>query len=235
MAGIISDLAAIGNRGTGRYHGPMRHLLALLLVIALALPAWAQDRPRAGLMWNRSGLPATLPLVVGTEPGQDYVVFLVPPDGGDPVMAGYIHGGTFFRLLVPPGSWHVRFAHGREWQGGDTLFGPDTEWTGVDEPMTFGSGVARRHGYIVRLAEHEGRMQIASTGPLDQCQDLYVTSEIIHLDEERETAIKRLTTSGLRKLDIEQDEEPEVNTNRLPAPGLRDLDIQVDTRSQVCP
>lgn len=227
--------AAIGNGEPGGYHSLMRRLFALLLMIAMALPALAQDRPRAGLMWNRSGLPATLPLVVKALPGQDYVVFLAPLDGGDPVMAGYIRGGTFFRLLVPPGTWHVRFAHGEEWKGDETLFGPATEWTDVDEPMTFGASVSRKHGYIIRLEERDGRMQVASAGPLDLCQVLNTTFEIIELDEERETAIKRLTTSGLRKLDIDQDEEPEVNTNRLPTPGLRKLDIEVDTRSQVCP
>ena len=86
----------------------MRRLLALLLLIALALPAWAQDRPRAGLMWNRSGLPATFPVVVKTPPGEDYVMFVTRPAGGAAVMAGYARGGDFFRLLVPPGEWRLR-------------------------------------------------------------------------------------------------------------------------------
>ena len=189
----------------------MRRLLALLLLIALALPAWAQDRPRAGLMWNRSGLPATLPLVVKTMPGQDYVVFLAPPDGGDPVMACDIHGGSFFRLLVPPGTWDIRFAHGRDWQDEDTLFGPATEWTTMDQPMSFGASVARKHGYIIRLMESDGRMTVVSAGPLDLCQGLTVTTDLIELDEEREDDL-----------------------NRLPTPGLRRLEIDLDTRNRVC-
>lgn len=203
--------AAIGNGGSGGYHRPMCRLIALLLTIALALPAWAQDRPRAGLMWNRSGLPATLPLVVRTVPGRDYAVFLSPIAGGDPVMAGYIHGGTYFRLLVPPGTWRVRFAHGSDWRGEEALFGPETEWTTVDEPMSFGASVARRHGYIIRLIESDGRMKVASAGPLDLCQTLTMTTETIDLDDER-------------------DDDP----NRLPAPGLRRLEIDLDTRSRVC-
>lgn len=193
------------------YHPPMRRPFALLLMIVLVLPAFAQDRPRAGLMWNRSGLPATLPLVVRTMPAQDYVVFLAPVDGGNPVMAGYIHGGTFFRLLVPPGTWDVRFAHGRDWQGEEALFGPQTEWTRVEKPMTFGASVARKHGYIIRLIEREGKMQVVSAGPLDLCQALTLTTEIIELDDER-------------------DRDP----NRLPTPGLRKLDLDLDTRSRVC-
>ncbi|WP_103171259.1 hypothetical protein [Paracoccus sp. SY] len=189
----------------------MRRLIALLLTIALALPALAQDRPRAGLMWNRSGLPATLPLVVQTLPGRDFALFLSPDIGGDPVMAGYIHGGTFFRLLVPPGTWTIRFAHGTDWQGEDALFGPDTEWTQVAEPMTFGASVARKHGYIIRLIETEGKVRVASSGALDLCQGLTITTEVIELDDE------------LRD-----------DRNRLPTPGLRRLEIDVDTRTRVC-
>lgn len=188
----------------------MRRLFALFLLIAMALPAGAGDRPRAGLMWNRSELPATLPLVVKTMPGRDYVVYLAPPEGGDPVMAGYIHGGAFFRLLVPPGTWAIRFAHGRDWQNENDLFGPLTEWTAMDRTMTFGAGVARKQGHIIRLFETGGRMTVVSAGPLDLCQGLMMTAKVIELDDERD------------------------DPNRLPTPGLRRLEIDVDTRNRVC-
>ena len=42
----------------------MRRLLVLLFLLALLVPALAEDRPRGGLLWNRSGLPAAFPLVV---------------------------------------------------------------------------------------------------------------------------------------------------------------------------
>ncbi|MFC3628158.1 hypothetical protein ACFOM8_01725 [Paracoccus angustae] len=213
---------------------PMRRLFALLLMVALALPSWAQDRLPAGLMWNRSGLPATLPLVVKTMPGQDYVVFLAPTEGGDPVMAGYIRGGAFFRLLVPPGTWTVRFAHGRDWQGEDELFGPGTEWIGLDRPLTFEAGVARRQGHIVRLIESDGQVRVASSGPLDICQGLTVTTEIDKRDENRE-ALNLLPAPGLQDLRDDFDAFPRSDFNRLPAPGLRRTETELDTRSRVCP
>lgn len=187
----------------------MLRLIALLLTLATSLPAWAQDRPRAGLMWNRSGLPATLPLVVKTTPGRDHVVFLGDDDNGD-IMAGYIRGGDFFRLLVPPGAWQIRFAHGREWRGEDALFGPQTVVTRIEQPLTFGAGIARRHGHIIRLIERVGRIQAASVDPLDQCQALAITTDTIDLDDERD------------------------DPNRLPTPALRRLEIDVDVRNSVC-
>ena len=212
----------------------MRRLIAILLMMTLALPALAQDRPRAGLMWNRSGLPATLPLVVQTLPGRDYAVFLSPETGGDPVMAGYIHGGQFFRLLVPPGTWVVRFAHGTDWQGEDALFGPDTEWTEVEEPMTFGASVARKHGYIIRLIETEGKVRVAAAGSLDICQGLTVTTELEERDENDRRALNLLPAPGLQDLRDDFDTFARSDFNRLPTPGLRRLDIDLDTRSRVC-
>lgn len=188
----------------------MARLVALLILIAAALPAGAADRPRAGLMWNRSGLPATLPLLVRTGPGQDHVVFLADARGRD-VLAGYIRGGTLYRVLVPPGTWRVRFAHGRDWTGEDGLFGADTAWTRLDEPLTFKAGVARRRGHIIRLLRDGSGSAVAAVAPLDQCQALTVTSKAVALDDRHGP-----------------------DPNRLPAPGLRRLDIAVETRSRVC-
>lgn len=213
----------------------MRHLFPLLMLIALALPAWGQDRPRAGLMWNHSGLPATLPLVVKTMPGHDYAVFLAAPEGGDPVMAGYIHGGTFFRLLVPPGTWAIRLAHGRDWQDEDALFGPDTEWIALDQPLTFGAGVARRQGHIIRLIETEGKVRVASAGPLDICQALTVTTEIEERNEKDREALNLLPAPGLQDLRDDFHTFPRSDFDRLPTPGLRRIETELDTRSRVCP
>ncbi|MFV0386254.1 hypothetical protein [Paracoccus sp. (in: a-proteobacteria)] len=147
--------------------------LALALLLCLSLPALAQDpteRPRAGILWNRSGLPATMPLQVRTMPGKDYVVFLTEPATGTPVMAGYIRGGEHFRLLVPPGSWLLRFAFGRTWQGEDRLFGDLTDWFQMDEPLEFRLiGINRRGGHSVRLIEDDGSMKVVDAGPRALC------------------------------------------------------------------
>lgn len=149
----------------------MRHLLHILIALTmLTAPALAEDRPRAGLMWNQSGLPATLPLQIRTFPGKDYVLYLIDPDTDGAVMAGYIRGGQFFRLLVPPGTWHLRFAYGDEWQDEAGLFGDNSEWTELDEPLDFRASAARRHGHVVTLIERNGRMVIAQTDAQTICQ-----------------------------------------------------------------
>ncbi|MFC3169764.1 hypothetical protein [Paracoccus fontiphilus] len=230
----MGDGAAIGNGASSRYHPAMPPLFALLVMIALALPAAAEERPGAGLLWNRSGLPATLPLVVTTMPGQDYAIFLRKPDTDSRVVAGYIHGGEPFRLLVPPGSWDISFAHGRDWQGEDELFGPETGWISLDRPLGFEAGIARRRGHIIRLIEGDGGIKVASRDPLDICQDLTVTTEIVKRDEDRE-GLNILPAPGLEDLRDDFDTFPRNDFNRLPTPGLRQIETELDTRSRICP
>lgn len=149
----------------------MARLTVLILFLLIPALAAADDRPRAGLLWNASGLPATFPLQVGTPPGRDHVVHVIDPDSGNPVMAGYIRGGEFFRMLVPPGRWRLRFAHGRGWQGEAGLFGPGTEWTDMEQVLDFRTiGRDRRRAYIVTLTEENGRVNIVGADPRMECQ-----------------------------------------------------------------
>ncbi|MCT4331900.1 hypothetical protein MU516_03335 [Paracoccus sp. YLB-12] len=193
-------------------------LLALILCLILpASVASASDRPRAGLMWNQSGLPATFPLHIRTPPGRDYVVFLVEPDQDRRVMAGYIHGGDLFRILVPPGEYDLRFAHGTEWHNQETLFGAETEWTETTSPLEFRIiGIGRRSGYLVTLIQTDGTVKLAEARPQDQCQIATFDSSVMELEEA--ARIARLLGG------------PDAPDH----PPLRYLEQELELRSRVC-
>ncbi len=130
----------------------MRALALLALLLTLPGAIAAADAPRHGLMWNRSGLPATFPLQVRTRPGPDWVVELRDADDGTPVLAAYIEGGRFFRVLVPPGSFTLHFAAGTEWQDEGALFGPDTVTLDIAGIYRFGvRGLGTKSGHLVDL------------------------------------------------------------------------------------
>lgn len=191
----------------------MRLIAALLLVILTATQAMA-ERPRAGILWNRSGLPATMPLQVRTLPGQDHVVFLIDPDSGEAKMAGYIRGGAFFRLLVPPGTFLLRFATGTEWQGEEDLFGDETIWTDMDKPLSFGiAGIGRRQGHVVRLIRSDGSMKVVTAGTQTLCQLAMWDSEVKEWP----------TDSDLIGQEIRSD-----------LPVLRYLDLTLNLRTRLC-
>lgn len=119
-------------------------ILVLLLSAAPSLASAGEEgvnRPpqAAGLMWNRSGLPAVFPLQVKTPEGQDYFLTLIDEDTGEDALAAFIEGGTFFKVLVPPGVFRLRFATGEVWQGEEELFGSGekTHTFELETPLTF--------------------------------------------------------------------------------------------------
>lgn len=145
-------------------NGGLAALMAVLLIGLLAPVASAceESPPPAGLMWNRTGLPAVFPLQVKTAPGQDHMVTLIDADTGAEALAAYIKGGAFFKILVPPGTYRVRFATGEFWQGEQDLFGPGEKTQGFEmpEPLTFETrGLGVKAGHVVNLlARGPGRL-----------------------------------------------------------------------------
>lgn len=119
--------------------------------------AAASAPPSAGLLWNRTGLPAVFPLQVKTSGERDYVVTLTDARTGDPALAAYIEGGAFFKVLVPPGVFRLSFATGEVWQGEETLFGPGaaTQVFELQAPLTFETrGLGVKAGHVVDILQH---------------------------------------------------------------------------------
>ena len=126
----------------------LRSLALVLIFLVLATDGLAEERPR-GLLWNRSGLAATLPLQIKTDAGADYLLRLRDVETGEAVLAAYIRGGEFFRVLVPPGRFELQFAIGSDWQGEAALFGPDTWHFVLEPPLSFGATVSRKEGHLI--------------------------------------------------------------------------------------
>lgn len=147
--------------------------LVALILLLFTLPAMAEElpRPEAGLLWNDSGLPMTLPLQIVTEAGgPDRAILLSRDEGGAAEVAGYVHAGQFFRLLVPPGDWRIAIASGRDWQGRDALFGPKTEIIDLPEPLRFHAGEAELNGHVLHLTIGEGGALQVTVGPRIICR-----------------------------------------------------------------
>ncbi|MDN5569350.1 MAG: hypothetical protein L0G27_11505 [Paracoccus sp. (in: a-proteobacteria)] len=145
-------------------------LPALLLSIAL-LPCAGHARPVTGLLAKDDPLPATIPLQVHTGPGADFAVALSDPDNGAPVISGYIRGGEFFRLLVPPGVHDLTIVAGQpdDWQGLQGAFGADAAH--VTLPLAFRiTDGSRRQGHQITLAMQDGGLRITDQQDQVICQ-----------------------------------------------------------------
>ncbi len=158
----------------------MVKLLLVLLFCAVPLLASADEGDAkgvpqaAGLMWNRTGLPAVFPLQVKTPAGQDYFLTLINDETGEDALAAYLEGGEFFRVLVPPGIFRLNFAAGDVWQGEEALFGSgkNTRTFELEKPLTFKiRGLGAKAGHLVNLLE-VGAGEVVEAAVKDQmiCQ-----------------------------------------------------------------
>jgi hypothetical protein len=136
----------------------MRILALILAGLALAaLPGPARtDEPEPGLMWNRTGLPLVFPLDVRTAAGRDYFLIMSDEKTGEDVVAAYFLGGKSARILVPPGTFDLRFAHGETWRGEPEGFGPEGGEFTLSEPLEFGvEGLGVKAGHAVDLRQSD--------------------------------------------------------------------------------
>lgn len=137
----------------------LRHCSATAAVVVCLLGAAraADDGTSShGLAWNRSGLPATIPLQVRTPAGRHYFLRLAEVESDQDVLAAHIVGGRFFKVLVPPGTFSVRFDFGDEWQGPDVLFGngDDAGSFVLPDALTFAvQGAHRKEGHLIDLGD----------------------------------------------------------------------------------
>ncbi|MCF6433299.1 hypothetical protein [Leisingera sp. MMG026] len=173
-------------------------LLACLVLIALAAGAAAEtERPRSGLMWNKTGLPAVFPLQVKSPPGADYYLVLSSEDSGEEALAAYFKGGAFFKVLVPPGRYLLHFASGSGWQGEGRLFGPGTRVFKLPEVLEFairGAGIKGGHkitltrsgAYLEAAVKEQYICQVASLdGPAPVPRPLQDSRHLFRLGGDR--------------------------------------------------
>jgi len=179
-------------------------LRVVAVLLALTTGAIAQIAPEHGLMWNRTGLPSVFPLQVKTNVGESYVLLLSEPDTGADVLAAFIEGGRFFKVLVPPGTYRVRFESGERWQGGDAMFGlhGETQVIEMPEPLTFEvRGLRTKAGHLVDLTDVNGadlaELRIKPSlicqrvvWRYDSCADLLTASDQTRIDCERKESFE---------------------------------------------
>lgn len=139
--------------------GTLRAVLILLIMAGSAHSASENiSKPPHGLMWNRTGLPSVFPLQVKTAQDSDYVMVLSDPDTETDVLAAFIEGGEFFRVLVPPGSYNVRFSSGGDWRGDDAMFWEgETRLIEMPDTLTFEvRGLRTKGGHLIDLTQVKG-------------------------------------------------------------------------------
>lgn len=111
-----------------------------------------------GVIWNKTALLSRAPFKIQTSNGADYYIKLVDVETNHDAMAFYVAGGKDLEVLVPLGSYKIRYAYGKIWRGEQHLFGPG-ELTKVRETLKsfdFNASLDGFKGYTVQLTPQTG-------------------------------------------------------------------------------
>jgi hypothetical protein len=103
------------------------------------------------VIYNRTGREPVAPLEIVTQPGHDYYVKLVDRATGLDAVDIYVNGGRGMEVLIPLGSYEMRYASGQTWYVFPSLFWPKRACAKANSNFEFviENGVYR--GYTVEL------------------------------------------------------------------------------------
>jgi hypothetical protein len=90
------------------------------------------------------------PLGIKSSAGSNYYVKLVNLRG-QTTMTAFVRGGQYFEMLVPLGTYELRYAAGDTWYGEHLLFGHNTTYSKARELFDFTYDGTQYSGYTVEL------------------------------------------------------------------------------------
>lgn len=90
------------------------------------------------------------PLKIETNYGNDYYIKVVNIANNQEALTAYIAGGEDFEIMMPLGTYEIRYAAGKIWYGTQYYFGPNTTYK-ADELFKFTFDGNQYTGYTVEL------------------------------------------------------------------------------------
>ena len=107
--------------------------------------------PKSGTIRIAGNKTGVAPFEIVAPSGDDYYIKMVDALTGDSKVVVFVHGGQRTEVLVPVGTYEIRYASGSTWYGENYLFGPETDYTKTDEEFAFRRTPDGYSGYSVTL------------------------------------------------------------------------------------
>ncbi len=118
-----------------------------------------------GILWVRTNRPRVAPFEVVTRAGDDYYIKLVDAYSDNDVVGMFVRGGETLEVLVPLGSYRMRYAYGDVWRGERQHFGPGemTQFSEVDETLRFVETTYAYEGHTIELIRQlDGNLEVGN-------------------------------------------------------------------------
>jgi curved DNA-binding protein CbpA len=106
---------------------------------------------------NNPSLVGVAPLDVKTSVGDGhYWLKVVDYYTNQEVVSYFIQGGDTLNVMLPAGTYKIKYASGQNWYGPDKLFGNDTAYAEAQDIFTFSSNGYSYSGYTIELIPQTG-------------------------------------------------------------------------------
>lgn len=100
---------------------------------------------------SKSFAVGVAPLEIRTRYGNNYYIKIVNTSTNQAALTAYVVGGRPFEVLMPLGTYEIRYAAGDTWYGTEHYFGPDTAFSKANELFHFTFDGYQYSGYTVEL------------------------------------------------------------------------------------
>ena len=112
--------------------------------------------PLNGAVGRFGGGTPVAPLNVRTQGLVHHFVKVSDWATDEPVATLFVRAGQSAQMLVPLGTYRIKYATGKIWYGEDDLFGDDTLYSEADKQFRFADAGDQYTGYTVELIPQEG-------------------------------------------------------------------------------
>jgi len=125
--------------------------------------------PLTGLIANYTNQEGLAPFEIKTSSiDVDYYIKMTNIGENIPMMTMFINGGETLNVDIPIGAYEVKYATGQTWYGEEYLFGPETQYTKLDNTFEFTEDESGTNGWTVDLLEQvDGNLDSIYIDPED--------------------------------------------------------------------
>ena len=128
------------------FRGQYRKLWLAFVIAVLVNLAWhlvwemlheREPLPATGTVWVFTDRPREVPFRMPALRHQNVYAKLTDAESGKDVLSCFVRSDETAEVLVPLGTFRLRYAHGSHWFGTNLLFGPETDYRQTEEPLVF--------------------------------------------------------------------------------------------------
>jgi hypothetical protein len=112
--------------------------------------------PDSGYIFYKNNMERLCPLTVITQGEDSYYIKLIDTYTQNDVIVFFVGSNVSVDLNVPVGDYEIKYASGVKWYGEQLLFGPNTNYTKIEDVFSFTASDYFTYGWTIELYKQIG-------------------------------------------------------------------------------